>query len=104
MFWKNSFPNLLSLLNFVISLKKLNHTLKPIVMTIWYNKSEKKILVENVHDRKREIDCYCVNAEMSLNGKIILILSFVIIIGICTAIILSIKIMRARSRLARLAR
>ena len=101
MFCKNSFPNPISLLYYVISLKKFNRTLKPITMTIWYNESEKKILVENMHDRKREIDCYCFKAGMFMNGKASEILSVVIIIGICTEILLSIRIMGARSRLAR---
>ena len=80
----------------VVSLNKLKHSLKPITMTSSYIKSEKKFLIRNMHNQEREIDCFCVKEEMSTNGKLMLISSVVMIVGICTAILISIGIMKVR--------
>jgi len=84
----------------LIFLKKLNHSLKPITMTSYHKKTEKNFYIKNMHDHKRKIDCFCVKEEMSTNGKLIWISSIVMIVGIFTAILISIGIVKVRRLLA----
>ena len=65
-------------------------------MTSSYKKLERKFSIRNMHDHEREIDCFCVQEGISTNGKLIWISSIVMIVGIFTAILISIGIVRVR--------
>ena len=89
------------ILNYVIliSPKKLNHTLKPITMTSHYNKYEKKLSIHNMRNQEREMDCYCFKDEISMIGKLLWVVGLVMALGICTSMILSVRIVREKRNL-----
>ena len=64
-------------------------------MTSYYNKVEKKLLIHNMHDQQREQDCYCFKDEISMIGKLILVVGLIMVIGTCTSIHLSVRIITA---------
>ena len=83
----------------IISPKKLNHTLKPVTMTSRYNKVEKKLLIHNMRDQEREMDCYCFKDEVSMIGKLFWVVGLFMALGICTSMILSVRIVREKRNL-----
>ena len=81
---------------------KLQHSLKPIVMTSSYNKAEKKFLIYNIRSNERKIDCFCVKGEMSMMGKLLSVVIILMVLGVCISFVLARRIVKARSKLVAL--
>ena len=67
-------------------------------MTNYYNKAEKKFLIDNLRSNERPIDCFCVK-EISMMGKLIWVVGILLVFGLVTSLMLSIRIVKARSKL-----
>ena len=68
-------------------------------MTNYYNKAEKKFLIDNLRSNERPIDCFCVKKEISMMGKLIWVVGILLVFGVVTSLFLSIRIVKARSKL-----
>ena len=68
-------------------------------MTNYYNKAEKKFLIDNPRSNERPIDCFCVKKEISMMGKLIWVVGILLVFGLVTSLMLSIRIVKARSKL-----
>ena len=71
-------------------------------MTSFYNKAEKKFLIYDIGDDERAIDCFCVKDEISMMGKLIWVVGILLAFGIVSSLFLSIRIVKARSKLVAL--
>ena len=78
---------------------KLEHSLEPIVMTNYYNKAEKKFFIDDIRSNERPIDCFCVKKEISMMGKLIWVIGILLAFGVVTSLLLSIRIVKSRSKL-----
>jgi len=68
-------------------------------MTNYYNKAEKKFLIDNLRSNERPIDCFCVKKEISMMGKLIWVVGILLVFGLATSFLLSIRIVKARRKL-----
>ena len=68
-------------------------------MTNYYNKAEKKFFVDDIRSNERPIDCFCVKKEISMMGKLIWVVGILLVFGLATSFLLSIRIVKARSKL-----
>ena len=71
-------------------------------MTSFYNKAEKKFLIYDIGNDERAIDCFCVKDEISMMGKLIWVVGILLAFGIVSSLFLSIRIVKARSKLVAL--
>ena len=68
-------------------------------MTNYYNKAEKKFFVDDIRSNERPIDCFCVKKEISMMGKLIWVVGVLLVVGLATSFLLSIRIVKARRKL-----
>ena len=66
------------------------------------NKAEKNFLVHDIGNDERAINCFCVKDDTSMMGKLIWVIGISLTFGIVSSLFLSIRIVKARSKLAAL--
>ena len=79
---------------------KLEHSLEPIVMACFYDKSENKFTIKDIRSNEQKIGCFCVKGEISSMGKLIWVVGIMMVLGIGISLFLAIRINKARSKLA----